>query len=794
MKKIFTILSIFISLFVYSQNITVENGTYIANEKGQKIRLILKDNQYDLSLMSGKFELKKDSILLSSKEENESNFELIYKYSEVKSDIIKINLQSYVYNFEKIYLATYNKDQTPNYKRIVDFLGDNLKNPEDEISNDFAKFEINRADFLVLVKEDYTLVSEISKFKLPQNVSEIIIIEKTNRSKNLKLSGIYNQESKELTISENGRNPLVFKLENKKENALKEEVIPFETLKINNWSYSGKEISETANPAFDAAKDAVNSVASDESIKPKFQLIVENNLKTAISSNAKTPKKFLVVYYDPKNKNAKSDFDNFFTEQNTQLNYNMYSEYDQKYDLFNYYFGTKQDEKWLKTNKIKKFPCVVTVNSSGEIVSQSNKSIFDLQNQFYYYDDFGKKLNRINALMNFKKAVSKPSNDSEVLQSFAEVSALEIPYEEKNLAVEPVTLDAVKFVPPQIVKDIEPLKGYENIKEEVKVDPNSEVVTEKIEEAPMVTETIHEDVKPDFNEYTKVNFDKKQIQLAWKNLIQNHKNDSKPNLDLTLVIIKELKNIGFTKQTINEKRIIDTVNEQAFEYLFKHFDAIEEARIKSTYNVDPIHDIDLLATEIKNILNIQIRLIKLDTPIETQQKIVAFYKRLINLDKSSPTLNEDYFDLLKTIAINTKSDKQFVQEYDEFFDKTFDKKNNLIETLDNLYNLQKDAGYESWSEFKNSFSNSANNSAWYVVENSKNPQSIKKAIKWSENSLQITKNNHYYLDTLAQLYYLNGEKEKAFATEQLAIDNNILEPENVDGYRITLEKMKNGTY
>ncbi len=66
MKKLILATATLLSFYANSQEI--ENGTYIAKEKGQNIRLILKDNQYDLSLMSGKFEIKKDSIILNSQQ------------------------------------------------------------------------------------------------------------------------------------------------------------------------------------------------------------------------------------------------------------------------------------------------------------------------------------------------------------------------------------------------------------------------------------------------------------------------------------------------------------------------------------------------------------------------------------------------------------------------------------------------------------------------------------------------------------------------------------------------------
>ena len=60
----------------------------------------------------------------------------------------------------------------------------------------------------------------------------------------------------------------------------------------------------------------------------------------------------------------------------------------------------------------------------------------------------------------------------------------------------------------------------------------------------------------------------------------------------------------------------------------------------------------------------------------------------------------------------------------------------------------------------------------------------------------VTKNNPYYLDTLAQLYYKDGQKEKAIATQALAVKYLTPEVEEVTASDIkeTLSKMQNGTY
>ncbi len=792
MKKITIILSVFIPLFLYSQENTIENGVYSATNKGENIRLILKDNQYDLSIISGTFEITKDSIILDNSLKNASSFDLTFVYSQNKSDKIKINLKDNTYDLSSIYFANYKTGtQTPIYKRFSDVKVEDISDAKEFVYDKNLIFEIDRSDFLVLVKENYSLESEMSKFKIPINVSEIVITALNKTNKNIRLSGTYDKERKELTISNNKKEPLVFQFEGK--NKIKKEVIdPFETLKINNWTYPGKEIIETANSAYDAVNTAVDSAATAIPEPIKFELKVEKNYQEALKTITLTPNKFLVIYYDPKNKDIKSQFDEYIKTQSSDIQYNMYSGYDAQYDLYNYYLANKLDEKWFKKNKIKQFPCVVVVNSDGEILSQAKKSIFDLKDQFNYYDDFNKKLKRTNALLNFKNSIAKKQIDLEIIKVFSELTALEVPYEDKEITAEPVTLDAIKFVPPKIVKETIEEKQDDKIVDEIKGNPDSETVIEKVEES-QVTETVS-DEKPNFNTLTKVNFDKKQIQTTWSNLIQNHKNDASPNIDLTLVIIKELNNEGFTKQIFNEEKILDDTNFLALDYIFKHFDAIEKARIKSTYNVDAIHNLDFLETEIGKILTSSVRLIKPETSFATQQKIVSCYKKLQAIDKNNNDLNVDYFQLLKDIAVKSNSETQYIQEYDAFFKETFEGKINVFEKLDDLFTNKNHNGIDYWSEFKTSYSNLSNEASWYVVEHSKNPETIKKAIKWSENSLIITQKNHYYLDTLAQLYYLNGDKEKAFATQQLAIDNNNLEPENVQNYKDTLAKMKNGTY
>jgi hypothetical protein len=123
----------------------------------------------------------------------------------------------------------------------------------------------------------------------------------------------------------------------------------------------------------------------------------------------------------------------------------------------------------------------------------------------------------------------------------------------------------------------------------------------------------------------------------------------------------------------------------------------------------------------------------------------------------------------------------------------------VIEQLDAMYSAldnNSDYQYDGWRVFKEYHSNLANSTAWAVVLKPQNSNFLKSAISWSEYSLIVAKNNPYYLDTLAQLYYKDDQKQKAIETQALAVKylNDTVEEETATEIKETLTKMQNGTY
>lgn len=130
----------------------------------------------------------------------------------------------------------------------------------------------------------------------------------------------------------------------------------------------------------------------------------------------------------------------------------------------------------------------------------------------------------------------------------------------------------------------------------------------------------------------------------------------------------------------------------------------------------------------------------------------------------------------------------------------FDALINEIAPLNNNFNQQVKSFYSNCNcpyigDMKYHLTILSNAMAWKVVaKNNTNKNLLQKAIKWSRLTNELSPENHYYLDTYANLEYFLGNKERALEIEskaiQLATDS---EHKNLKEYQETLEKMKLNT-
>lgn len=722
----------------FSQTETNEKGTYLSTNKGQKIKLnLLQDNKYELVFYYGNYEIKGDSLLFIQNKKIENAFDLTFK-TDKKAKKIKVKFFDPAYY--SFYIGTQKGSEAVHYQRISDIK--DKSNPDGDKLD--VEFEIERADYLYLVFEQYEGDSKLSKFALPKDASEVTIKYQMDVLSDLNITGFFDKKTNELLISEqSGKNPLVFRNEKNIQPEKVSKVIALENKTIQKWTYPGKEPLITEDFGAEVAVDSMTTIvqgypASDFSFKFK----IENNLKAAISS---TKNKFLVVYADSKSDAVKEQFDTFINEQQTDVSYSMYDGYNAQYDLFNYYLVSGSDKKWLKENKISE-PGVVILNSDGVILATAKSTLWDKKSKLSYYDDFNKRLKRVDALYRFNEVIkNKKTSDSDLILAFNNAVTVDLPYD------------------------------YEANNDES--DP------------------------ADFK-LKKVNVDKKEVLQSWNKLILSHQKDTKPNMYLVETIVKEITNRGFYKLLFIEDKVLDDTDFLSIDYLIKHYDAIDQAKPEFNNKEGQTHFIGDLGSEIavaleQNSSNLQDNL---SSGKANQAKTVSVYKKLIAANKGGFDIYKNYLAFLSSEAESKGNDSDYLKEFDLYFDKYLAAENgNPIQRLDEIYATlepNSDYAYNGWNSFKLYHSDLANNIAWKVVLNSQNSNFLKKAIVWSEYSLIVAKNNPYYLDTLAQLYYKDGQKEKAITTQEKAIQfsSTVFEEETLNDMKEVLVKMQNGSY
>jgi len=737
----------------FSQTKNIEKGTYLSTNKGQKIKLnLLDDDKYELVFYSGGYKIKGDSLVFSQTKKAAESFNLTFK-NDKKAKKIKIKfLDPSYYSF---YIGTQNGSEEVQYQRISE-----IKTKVDpEWKSVDVDFEIEKADFLYLVYEGYEgyeTDAKLYKYALPKDVSEISIKYEFDVLGDLNISGFYDKKTNELKISgPGGKDPLVFLSEKNTPPATPtESVTALETQSIAKWTYPGKEAYAIDDYNMEVAVDSAGT-AVDAYVSPKvdFKFKIENNLKEAIKATKNAKTKFLVVYSDSKNASAKADFDAFVKEQEVQVGYNMYDVYDPQYDVFNYYLATADDKKWLKANKLNDNPSVIILNGDGEVITSVKSTLNDQKAKFNYYDDFCKRILRNNAFLAFNKIIkNKKATDADLVAAFNKAATVELPYDYE--AEYPVTVVA---------------------------EDNANAVDFKL---------------------SKVALDKKEVLQTWKKLIEAHQKDTKPSMPLVETILKEIKNQGFYKQFFADDRVLNDADFLSIDYLIKHYDAIEKANAEVDSAAVPAIKATNLSAEISSAL--QANSYVSQEGVEgtaNQSKIIAIYKKLIAIGKGGFECYKNYFAYLGQGSQESTDDIAYLKEFSAYFNTYLSpEKGNAIEKLDEMYSTidsnSEYSSYDGWNSFKSYHSDLCNNAAWNVVLKPSNANFLKSAITWSEYSLMITKNNPYYLDTLAQLYYKDGQKDKAIETQKKALQysSTVYEEQTLNDMKEVLDKMQNGTY
>ena len=688
---------------------------------------LLDNNKFELVLSYGDYEVINDSLLFKNKDAGKSVFEVQYiKNAKIKRDKIKVSFEedSSLYG---IYIGTQNGTDAIHYQKVTDLTGY-------DSNGDFNEsFEMNRAQYFYFVSEGFDYEPrKIFKYEIPNAITELKV--KVNYVlPNIAIKGYLDSKKNELSIG-GYDNITVFHSEEPIVDSDKSIIPPLERNQVLGWTYPGKEDTDVASPE-----------ESDDLPATDFKLKIAKSFAEALQQTKTDGNKFLAVYADPKNTEAKAEFDFLIEKQERYIGY-VSSTYDPQYDLYNFYLASKEDESWRKKNKMTDSPMLMVLDANGTILAWANSNLSpDKIDKFMYYDSFNDKLKRTFLKNNFAQIINdKNSKDAELVKAFQDVSALGA------------------------------LGDYDY-------------------------EYSEEDGNKDDFKFIKFNLDKKKARQVWKKLIEAHQQDTNPDMLLVQAIFQEIKNVGYTKQVYLEDKILDEVDFKSIDYLLKHYDA-ERAALND--QEDNLIKIGNISAEISNALQNLTSTYNEDGSYtkSAPKKIKEIYDKILSLNKGNFEFYRNYFIYLADRAEKTNNNSDRIKEFEKYFDKYLVNKESLIQNLDKIYDIGFDANtlyYYDWKEFKKYHSDLFNEMSWAVALGSKDQYYIKKAINWSECSLVLNKNNPFYLDTLAQLYYKDGQKEKAIETQTLAVKhlkNEAMEDTTANDIKETLSKMQNGTY
>lgn len=759
MKKIIASLLFLVGFSVIAQENKIETGVYSATSpSAETIKLILdKDQKFHISIISGIYEQVNDSIYFHTQDENNPLFQVEFVTSKTKSNTIKINFGT------SSYLAYYNlhfgiqkiNQSEVDYQTLEARLGiddENYDYNEKEYS-----FEIDRAAFIYLVQDNYDKEATIEKYEVPENVIEIKIKKKNSVFGKLNLKGYFNPTTKEFVVSE-GKSPLTFvkSADSKGEYAY---VKPLESQSKKNWTYPGKPINEDYSPRVDSV--AVDYDYNNDNPPYVFKLQTEKKLADALKVAQKSPAKLLTIFYDT-SKTAEADFKKYIENYQTNVGYLMYEKYNPEYDNVNFFLATESDKNALKKMGVNEPNSIVFLNSDGTKLYHCKGKMTDYDFSEYNLTYLIKELKAINALAKIDVAFSNKKASVETIEK----ALLAVTQNEKSLATEVV--DSV--IPPPAPPKVE-------------FDSTKEIDYETADTAAAVVEQFNYSMLKEKQNVYQFKTTQEVVNQKYKQLLDAHLKDATVNTDLVQIILAELNYYsGFSHKLFNKNAEKLSVNDfQSIDYLLKFFNEIPK------FQPD---DYSFIYTT-ENLINTVISALSRESNATQLPKISEYYGKLAKVTNNDPKVVRNLIYALKSNG----TPNEYLSAYESYFSSVLPNTSSIIEQLDNAYSMGQDI---SWIEFKNAFANDANDAAWFVVEKLKNtnPSALNKAITWSETSLVIEKNNHYYLDTLAQLYYLNGDKQKGIQYEQKAIDAALVSSDTstLEDYKAVLEKMKNGTY
>jgi thioredoxin-related protein len=766
-------LLLLISSFGYAQKPVLEPGIYKSNAKGQMIMLrVFEGNKYEMAVFHGKYFTENDTIKFQNGDPNISAFQIRRNKEAPFSSTLKIKIkpQNLMYASRYVYIGTQKEDDAVvEYKALADFMnkrGFSYADRQKEL-----RIDVDKGKYLYLVDTNPDRNALVSKYQVDPNENEIEVDYDGNSLQAIELKGVINPETKKIAVMEgrSGRDILEFvrdTADTENADALK----PLSVAAEKDWK---------KNHGFAPEYEFDSSYLEK---RPKSSYTFKHTLiktyQEGIKGIEKNPHKFLVIVVDDARESRKA-FNDFIKRNEEKVSRSMYNGYDAEKDRFNFYLATEKDKALISGFKVKEAPALIFLNANGELIYHTEGSLADNSALFYPHYSVYDELKRANEQLKLDKLVNnKKASLTDFKKSFLEIINTKKMFnnyyggagviEEYDPAIPADTVAAVPF------------DDYEG-------------------------DYLHVD-NPE-NLYS-IKTPKETITAKWKMIVDFYAKNNTYDEDFIEMCKKELHNRGFMYKLYGGQTMVTETDFRILDYLYKNYSVItgNETEKQKKAEVNEYGETYAMGEDgfpsgnsfygISSVLSGFFQKMTAESAHlhrANQIKLIGYYKSFLQLSGYKLIDFSSYLERIKETNLNDNS--LYFREFQEFFDGLASKNTSLIESLDEMYAAQK-TDYVNWLNFKHEFSRIANNVAWMVVESKNNDgDTIQKAIKWSEASLKVTKNEFHYLDTLAQLYYKNNQKEKAIATEQLAIDNlNPNDKERKESYGAILESMKNGTY
>lgn len=774
MKKLSFLFFLFTIAIGNAQTPILEPGIYKSTAKGQKIKLkILEDNQFEMAVLFGKYTVQNDTITFKNSESEESNFKIKINNEAPFSSTFKLKFdnQSLTYASQNIYIGTQKEDHTiVEYKPLTDYISDATFRKKE------VKIDVEKTKYLYFVENDRKRGAVVSKFQIDPSVNEIEVQYDYNLFNSIELKGVVDKETKILSVKEGRRMNPAFDFE--KEGTITEtegSVKPVTVSGEKDWLKKNGFENENEFDSSYLERRQTNTY--------NFKLPVLKTYTEALKSIEKTPEKFLVIAFDD-SKKGKAAFTEFVTQKEQRLSRFMRTQYNSEKDRFNYYLATEKDQALLQNFKVKGKKVLLIVNANGDLLYHVAGTLEDNSNLFELYYSVYDEVKRADAHVRLDQLVK---NKKATLADFKK-ALTDIIKTKKNFD--------------EYASDVVDTVAVEEI------DTTAAVAEEDYYDETVVDSTAVEAVVDGMNDYFhvenpqdlyNVTTPKEIIAEKWKLIVDFYTRKETYDEEFDILCKRELLHTGFLYKLYGQPKVLTDTDFMLMDYLFKHYNVVKQKVEKSNENEPPYlfgYNSANADRKINDVLSTFFGSPQSETiPLSKahQLKLLDYYKTFLKISGFNQSDFKNYLSNIKEAYPNDY--RLYFKEYDEYFQTIEAKNTDLFETLDAIYTAQK-SHHRSWAGFKEEFADLANTVAWQVVETkNKDLNTIQKAIRWSEASVKVFKNEHRYLDTLAQLYYKNNQKEKALQTEQKAIDNVPTDDKaTLSEYKDVLERMQIGTY